>query len=234
MCYHLYSLIQLNRANTTNKLYNLSHYWDTAELSPLSDMSDAIHAQTICTFIINSAVHCDRHCSLAINFWGNRRKITLTCLFSLTTMYGFKFYWGFLFVMLAAKFTGNSLICSEDGCTYAVSFMFCKPPLCYLLYWSLVCSSNPQVSIGHVYAPVSPITSPSYWPGSLHICVVGQLWGASVRPPFLRDMESLWEEAINWLEMEMVYCVGHQFWNLIWHCLVLVRCDNTTVVAYLS
>ena len=47
-------------------LYNLSHYLDTAELSPLTDMSTAIHAQATTTFILNSAVH---NCSLALQFF---------------------------------------------------------------------------------------------------------------------------------------------------------------------
>ena len=46
-----------------------------------------------------------------------------------------------------------------------------------------------------MYAPIGPITPPSSRSGSLHRCIIGWLGGTSVRPPFVRGMESLREEA---------------------------------------
>ena len=85
-----------------------------------------------------------------------------------------------------------------------------------------------------MYAPVGPISPPSSRPGSLHRCVVERLQGAPVRPPFLRDMESLREEASYQLfgnGGELPYLLSVPEFNLT--PLGLLRCNSTTIVAYL-
>ena len=49
-------IVHGNSLSTTKILYNLSHYWDTAELFPLPDMHGAICAQAACVLILNSTV----------------------------------------------------------------------------------------------------------------------------------------------------------------------------------
>ena len=63
------------RASTRDKLYSLCHL-DTAECSPLPDMRGANRAQAICTFILNSIVHCDRRYRHAFQVFGIRRNMT--------------------------------------------------------------------------------------------------------------------------------------------------------------
>ena len=82
-------------ASRTNQLYNLSHFClDTAQLSPLLDMSGCIHAQATSTFIF----HCDRCYSLVLHVVLKPKKLNfnfnfdLTFFFFLTMTYGLYFY----------------------------------------------------------------------------------------------------------------------------------------------
>ena len=61
------------RACIANWLYHLSHYLATARLSPLPDMHNNIREL--------ATVHRDRHCFHALQFFGNKRNLTLTLFY---------------------------------------------------------------------------------------------------------------------------------------------------------
>ena len=123
----LNSLIQLT------VLYNLSHYLDTAELSPLLDMHGAVHAWATYTFILNSESTVTDAVGLLSNFWKQKKvNFSLVSLFNfVTTTYGLYLYSRFHFVRSNVRPTSNLHVYSEDGCSHALlqedAHVFNKP-----------------------------------------------------------------------------------------------------------